>query len=364
MTVAWKPTLPRSKAVGAGSFKKTLLVDLSGGMTLLFALIVCHTASCLPSTAVGRSRIPSMSPWQLYATKPAATLGLLSFDLDDTLFPTSEVVRSANEVMISTMHELGCSDTTIPLFLDNTRTIRKSLTNPITYRDLRKKTIRKTLLESSEFGKSSNGNGGKEQLDILVDECYDAWVNGRHAAAERFVFEDAVETLRNLRETYPDVCIAAITNGAGDPLSMSNTLAPYFDMRISGEDEAVFPHRKPHPYIYEYTLGQYGKSIDEEVVWCHVGDCLANDVGASASCGAQAIWMCSEADEDSAAARLTDTKRVPEWSTASTEELQMRAEQVANGRESVAAKIEKLSELPEAIDRILAAASNSLTVRS
>jgi len=279
------------------------------------------------------------------------TLGLLSFDLDDTLFPTGQVVESANQVMIERMHEIGCKDATIPLFLDNTRSIRKGLTEPITYRDLRKKTIRMTLLESTAF---QNDEIGKE-LDLLVEDCYAAWVNERHAAAERFVFDDAVETLQSLRVKYPDACIAAITNGAGNPLVMSKTLAPFFDLRVSGEDDGVFPHRKPHPYIYEYTLKQYASKSGDDAgsVWCHVGDCLANDVGASASCGAQAIWMCTEKEEDSTASRLVDTRRVPVWSTASTHELERRAQQAAKGKESVAAKIERLAELPDAIEKIL-----------
>jgi putative hydrolase of the HAD superfamily len=341
MIGVWKPTLPGRKTVGGGSFKTALFIQ----MALCVLIILQTTSSAFTTTASYRSTSQPNS--LLHAKKQG--LGLLSFDLDDTLFPTSEVVRSANEVMISTMHDFGCSEVTIPLFLDNTRTIRKALTDPITYRDLRKKTIRKTLLDSTVFTSTEKS----KDMDMLVEECYDAWVNERHEAAERFVFEDAVDTLQNLREAYPDACIAAITNGAGDPLVMPNTLAPYFDMRISGEDEQVFPHRKPHPYIYEYTLRQCGKSIGEDLIWCHVGDCLANDVGASASCGAQAIWMCTEADEESAAARLTDTKRVPEWSTASTSELETRAKQVSQGRDAVAAKIEKLSELPEVIDQIL-----------
>lgn len=345
MRHVWKPMLPRCRAAGAGSFKASLV------HALLLQTVSAFTSTTTPT--FDRSMSQPISSSKLNA-KQQGGLGLLSFDLDDTLFPTSEVVTSANEVMIATMHAHGCSDVNIPLFLDNTRTIRKSLSDPITYRDLRKKTIRKTLLESS-IKKD-------EELDMLVDECYDAWVNERHSAAERCIFEDAIETLRTLRETYPDTCIAAITNGAGDPLAMSNTLAPYFDMRVSGEDEQVFPHRKPHPYIYEYTLQEYGKSISDDLVWCHVGDCLANDVGASASCGAQAIWMCSEEDEDLAVARLTDTKRVPEWSTAPMGELEMRAKQITQGREAVAAKIEKLSELPTVIEQILASRTTKVSL--
>jgi hypothetical protein len=40
---------------------------------------------------------------------------------------------------------------------------------------------------------------------------------------------NAISTLQQIRDTHPDVCIAAITNGRGSPLHMSNTLEPFFD---------------------------------------------------------------------------------------------------------------------------------------
>ena len=228
----------------------------------------------------------------------------------------------------------GREEASIPQFIETTKQIRKSLTEPITYRDLRKKAIRETLVGITDKN--------------AVEECYEAWVQERHAAAERFLYDDAIETLSLLRQTYPDACLAAITNGAGNPLLMPS-LTNHFDLRVSGEDDDVFPHRKPHSYIYEHTL----QKADFQGVWCHVGDCLANDVGASAAVGAHAIWLCTDDDEESAARRLIDTSKVPEWSTASTAELEKRALQVEQGKAVVAAKINSLSELPDAIEQIL-----------
>jgi FMN phosphatase YigB (HAD superfamily) len=345
-------------AAGFGKKTKTSSTIATMMMTtlLLVALAIPGIHAFSPSSTTTVPRRSSLVALQGQARK----LGLLSFDLDDTLFPTGQVVRAANEVMIATMQDFGCTDATIPVFLDNTRAFRKTLDAPITYRDLRKSSIRKTLQASSTFHLRST-TGGQDidmdiDIDVVVNDCYEAWVKERHAAAERLVFDDAVETLQVLRSLYPDACIAAITNGAGDPLCMTNSLAPFFDFRVSGEDDEVFPHRKPHPYIYEYTLKKYGNTsaTNEGIgVWCHVGDCLANDVGASTACGAQAIWMCMEDDEDAAASRLVDTKKIPEWSTATTSELEQRAKQIEEGKQAVAAKIDKLSQLPEAIALIL-----------
>lgn len=279
-------------------------------------------------------------------------LGILSFDLDDTLFHTTNVVRAANEKMIQTMIEQGCNDAALPVFLETTKSIRKTLEKPLTYQALRKRAIRQTFVTSQAF--HSLQSTSDIDLDALVDICYNAWESERHEAAERFLFPNAVETMTELRKVYPNTCFAAITNGAGDPLKMPNTLAPFFDFRISGEDEEIFPNRKPHSYIYEYALQKYKE--DEKFgsgAWCHVGDCLANDVGASAACGASAIWMCLEDDPESAASRLVDSKNHPEWSTAPKEEIDRRKKKVDEGKKSVAATIYELSELPNAISLVL-----------
>lgn len=285
---------------------------------------------------------------QYLALKAHDQLGILSFDLDDTLFSTTDVVRAANDKMIQEMIDRGCSDASLPKFLDTTRSIRSKLDGPVTYQSLRKKAIRETFLASSGI------NSKELYVDMLVDKCYDAWEQERHAAAERFLFPDAIETMKELRCLYPDSCFVAITNGAGDPLKMPNTLAPFFNFRVSGEEGEVFPYRKPHSFIYEYALNKYKDSTAFAAgAWCHVGDCLANDVGASASCGAEAIWMCLEDDKESAASRLVSSTNHPEWSTATTHELEKRKAQVDEGKKSVAATIYKLSQLPTAISTIL-----------
>eukprot|EP00980_Cylindrotheca_fusiformis_P028099 scaffold22580_cov210-Cylindrotheca_fusiformis.AAC.6 len=252
------------------------------------------------------------------------------------------------------MMDRGCPGASLADFLDTTRTIRSQLEHPVTYQELRKRAIRETFLL---LGKDSD-RSLEEDVPSLVDECYNAWEQERHAAAERFLFPHALETMKELRSLYPDTCFVAITNGAGDPLQMPNTLAPFFDLRVSGEDKEVFPRRKPHPFIYEFTLNKCLMAKDwadkKALSWCHVGDCLANDVGASAACGASAIWMClEEEDEASAASRLVNSKNHPAYSTAPPDELKKRMQQIEKGKKSIAATIYNLSQLPEAISTIL-----------
>ena len=51
------------------------------------------------------------------------TLGLLSFDLDDTLFSTTAVVDAGNQAMLQRMAQVYQCSTDVPQFLAATRTI-------------------------------------------------------------------------------------------------------------------------------------------------------------------------------------------------------------------------------------------------
>jgi putative hydrolase of the HAD superfamily len=250
------------------------------------------------------------------------SLGIISFDLDDTLFATNAVIRDANQAMLEKMRRHGVHVQEED-FMDVTRHIRRSMDGPITYTSLRKMTIAQIL--------SMTNVSSKEDCDALVDECFDVWLHERHRAAERHLFPQTLNCLSTLKEMYPDVCFAAITNGRGNPLYMP-TLANFFDFCVSGEDDGVFPERKPAPGIYEASLSKYKDLYPhhdhDSRIWIHVGDCLVNDVGASANVGAYAVWLSGQADAV-----------VPKWSTATTSEQNARQLKEEDGREKIAVRI-------------------------
>ena len=272
-----------------------------------------------------------------------AELGLLTFDLDDTLFPIDETVMDANARQLQCMNQILISACNRPAlnitehdFQNTMYEVRKNISDPISYSDLRKLTIRNILLED-EFLKN------EENVDGYVDKAFDAWLQERHIAAERYLFPEALATLQELKKQYPDICIAAITNGRGNPLHMKYSLAPFFDFCISGEDEHVFPHRKPSPKIFELAIERYRKlyphhSSLSERIWCHVGDCLINDVGASAACGAYAIWFCpnetSVANGQNPSVSLAGLRNIPSLETTS---------------QKISVRVTNLSQLPAAI---------------
>ena len=302
-------------------------------------LVVAAALLCLVPAATG---IVVQTP----ASKP--TLALLTFDLDDTLFPVAQVVEDANTAMMQAMWDAGYTESTNNRIVQHTKMIRSKQRKQMTYTQLRKRAIQTEMELLSSRG---------EPIDYdLVVKIYNSWLEARHKSAEQHLFRGTIEMLQEVKTKYPDVCIGAITNGRGNPLSMANTLAPYFDFCVSGEDEGVFPERKPHRGIFKASLSEYREKFPNEIsethVWAHVGDCLANDVGGSAKMGAYAVWVELDDLKESAASQLASGTQ-PKWSTASAKLTNSRKKLADKSRVFVSEKICTLLELPTVLDKIL-----------
>lgn len=291
-------------------------------------------------------------------------LGLITFDLDDTLFRIGPVVADANDAMIEAMSKLGYRGITNKDVLAATRKIRKEISARnavVTYTELRMRAIR-TELERFLSGKIAVADTEEVVHDSVVQYIFNAWMRERNASASRRLFPDAISMLESIKSSHPNCVIGAVTNGRGNPLDMPETLGPHFDFCVSGEDDGVFPHRKPHRGIYDAALMKYEELTscsgcpESDLVWVHVGDDLANDVGASAKCGAKAVWFVMPHTEDTAsslAGMKAATATQPSWSTASQEEVEKRKKMAVLARNSVSAKIEALGNLPYAVNSIL-----------
>ena len=80
--------------------------------------------------------------------------------------------------------------------------------------------------------------------------------------------------------------------------------------------------------------------------WVHTGDDLANDVGASARCGARIVWFAMEDRSNKASEPRT-------WSIATPEEFGKRLALSKRAQAHVGAQIGTLVELPGAITTVL-----------
>ncbi len=324
-------------------------------MSTLF-LSVCKTTEAFA---------PKLTTTSTYVSSSSLHADLITFDLDDTIFPVGPVVHDANVALMNHLQSLGVA-TSQPDFLASTKKIRSGLAKEgktITYTELRKRAIK---YEMEKY---------LSQEEITMEEVnysYELWEEHRQMAADRHLYHDTISMLDQLKECFPDATIAAITNGKGNPLRM-NSIKDYFDYCISGEDDGVFPNRKPSAGIYQVALERFkevsGRATadnEDEFCWVHVGDDLANDVGASAQCGAKSVWVDLGEEYNQTASKRSksgssEKEQQPAWSTATKEELEKRRKMNEEAQQYVAARITTLDELPGVVKEITMSNSASLS---
>lgn len=214
---------------------------------------------------------------------PSSCFRLITLDLDDTLWPTAPVVAAANAALCSAISARHGVDATPAHVQAAMKRLRPQLEErdgrPATYTQLRASAIADLL-----------GSRPGIEASAAAEKLFEVWLLARHTAAEELLFEGAASALASVRGSFPGAVIAAVTNGRGDPLQMAS-IARYFDLTVSGEDESVHPGRKPSPIIYRAALTRAGFGPDSVDGWAHVGDDLLNDMMAAKALGARTVLL-------------------------------------------------------------------------
>lgn len=284
-------------------------------------------------------------------------LVLLTFDLDDTLYPIAPVIDEANAAFAKAMERYGF-DGIKPDDIDVlTKKVRQELppeeAAALSHTEAREMAIRRQmedvlltrkLSETAEdwvtavedlspvVVENAKKWTARAVSNTIVQAVLTAWEMERHHAAERNLYPEVQTVLKKIKEAHPNVVVGAVTDGKANPLLMTFTLAPYFDFCMSWEDDqkgrsqffrdlASSSTSAQLSWIYNAAVekgqemasvqaaikaaknGGHGESSSfEKGIWVHVGDDLAYDVGGSASCGAKTIF-CELADEYKQTAR-------------------------------------------------------------
>lgn len=239
-----------------------------------------------------------------------------------------------------------------------------------------------TLYSSFSFYKSKYRWAKNAVSPSVVQAVHTAWEMERYHAAERNLYPEVIDVLKQIKQDHPHVIIGAVTDGKANPMLMTFTLAPYFDFCMSWEDDqgarrkffkelASASSNAELTWIYDAAKEKYRKlasavaDIDaarsdnkdplkyEDALWIHVGDDLAYDVGGSSSCGAKTIYLELDEKYGQTARTRFDGREQPSWSTSSQEEIEKRRVMNEQAMERVDAKISFLTRLPEAINDIL-----------
>jgi len=344
-------------------------------------------------------------------------IGLLTFDLDDTLYPIDKVLSEANDAFVKAMEKFGYTGLNPEDIVNTGKEIREEMskTDPIdaatlTHTEIRELAIReemeKIILERklqetaddwatqvdslSPIIVASAKKWAKNAVsESVVQAVLSAWEMERHHAAERHLFPSVIDSLKKIKEEHPQVIIGAVTDGRANPKLMTFTLAPYFDFCMSWEDEQggrrqffkeldSVDGQADLNWIYEAARHKYAllkEASDglikkdetddkippltypetyDDLAWLHVGDDLAFDVGGSSACGAKTILVELSKDLGQTAPYRFDTEiDQPSWATTTPSELVARIKMNEASKELVDKKIVSMEQLPLAINQIL-----------
>jgi len=356
----------------------------------------------------------SVSLQENESVEPSASkkkkLGLLTFDLDDTLYSIEPVLNEANTAFSKSMSDFGYVGIQPSDIVETGKKIRTSYSKDgssdslkpatVNHKEIRLAAIRKEMEQfilktklrqtaedwATEIESlTSPVKNAAEQWarttvhQSVVQAVYQSWEMERHHAAERHLFTDAISTIKDIKDEHPDVIIGAVTDGSANPMLMVFSLMPLFDFSVSWEDDLDKMKEQFQElsrvggvddlsWIYRLAL-EKGKEMshlesrltkddkedddDFEWTWIHVGDDLAYDVGGSATMGAKTILAELDPNTYLQTARLRVEGKKPSWSTENDEELAAHKRMSKNAVDRVDARITHLHQLPEAIEELL-----------
>lgn len=343
-------------------------------------------------------------------TPKTKRLGLLTFDLDDTLYPVAPVISEANEAFAKAMNTFGFEGIQPGDILDTGRQMREEIAaeDPkkaaaLSHTEIRMMAIRRQMetvifMRSLEdiaadwatpvsslspiIVKNAQIWAAKEVSPSVVQAVYNAWEMERHHAGERHVYPEVIEMLEKIKEEHPNVVIGAVTDGKANPMLMTFTFARFFDFCMNWEDDQAGREKffkelsdtdsnAELKWIYEAALEKYSEfasargsfkkkkdkadSIETtEDVWIHVGDDLAYDVGGSAACGAKTILMELADKYNQTSRHRFDCVDQPSWSVTMKAELEKRKKMNELAEDHVDKRIGYISGLSDAISELLA----------
>lgn len=377
----------------------------------LFAATSRLSAESSPSKSSSKTSTSSTS-----SSTAEKTLGLLTFDLDDTLYPIAPVLEGANTAFANALERFGYKDIRPDEIVQVAKQIRSEIAATdaeraatITHTEVRlmairqvleKRILKKKLQETAEDWATEVEFLGRVVVESakkwakaavpesIVQAVYTAWEMERYHSAERLLYPEVLDVLSKIREQHPNLIIGAVTDGRANPLLMTFTLAPYFDFCLSWEDDQgsrskffkdlqeVKDTTADLNWIYNaarekyYELKDASDAVDaaaaaeneqifsidnpDDKLWIHVGDDLAYDVAGSAGCGAKTVLVeLIDSYGQTARLRFDPSQKIPEWSTASKEELENHARMNEAAIPLVNKKINRLTQLPDAINSIL-----------
>lgn len=195
---------------------------------------------------------------------------VISFDLDDTLWNSDQVILHAEGVMQEWMA------THTPLV--NTQLSPDELrTKKFQFIKDHPHLYNRISLARQLFLQSLFADLGYQQANKLAQDCFQAFY---HARQQVSLFDDVLETLRELKKQYQ---IIAMTNGNAD-VNLT-PLKGMFELALVAE---TFERPKPHDDMFKHVLEVFDVQAEQVL---HVGDHPEHDMLGAFEMGMHTCWL-------------------------------------------------------------------------
>lgn len=271
---------------------------------------------------------------------------VVTFDLDNTIWRTSNVISSANDALASHLQSRNISAPVrvekimgelfkankakyCPLAVqDMTEADEASLAHikaPTLLTDLRIDAI-KEILRNQTFPLDHDET---VDIDEMAKEIFEVWAHARHTAIPVNFASSVIECLQDVRQLKTrngnPIIVGAITDGNSDPRRVKE-LEGFFDFVINAESVGV---SKPDRRIYEIAVNHVGNNDEWKHAfgtdihnildltdmigpwWIHVGDDFVKDIVAAKEMNMRCLW-CRElikANQDNSMEKTNEKKQ-------------------------------------------------------
>ena len=197
---------------------------------------------------------------------------LLTFDLDDTLWPNMATIQRTEESLYQWFEQR-----------------HPEITQQYSINDLREKRLKLakqhqhiahdlTALRKKSFSELSRELGfNPEQEQQFIQDAFELYARERNKVS---LYDDVIPTLQILKPRYR---LGAVSNGNADIYRIG--LGQLFDFSWSAADAG---QQKPHPIVFNTLLEREQLTADEII---HIGDDPVTDIIGAQQSGIRAVWL-------------------------------------------------------------------------
>lgn len=197
---------------------------------------------------------------------------LISFDLDNTLWPTRTVIGRAERTLRQWLEQHHSSAAASGLAPEHFAELRQHVANEQPHLRQQPTPLRQEILRQGFLASGYS----EQEAHTAAMAAFDTFIAARNHIT---FFPQAIDMLRTLSQRYR---LVAITNGNANLERVG--IMPLFAAQYTAEQVG---YAKPAPEIYQHMLADQHIAPEQCL---HVGDHPIEDIEAARQCGMQTLW--------------------------------------------------------------------------